>query len=87
MMNDSIKSPVDIPLETVDLVPVKCLVLDRRNPRLLGLNPGADEVEIIARLYSAEDLSELLHSIASNGYLNIEPLVVLEGEWRASNRA
>ena len=82
MMSNSIKSPVDIPLETVDLVPVEYLVLDRRNPRLLGLNPGADEVEIIARLYSAEDLNELLHSIASNGYLNIEPLVVLKDNGR-----
>ena len=66
MMSNSIKSPVDIPLETVDLVPVEYLVLDQRNPRLLGLNADANEVEIIARLYSAEDLSELLHSIASN---------------------
>ena len=82
MMSNSIKSPVDIPLETVDLVPVEYLVLDRRNPRLLGLNPGADEVEIIARLYSAEDLSELLYSIASNGYINIEPLVVLKDNGR-----
>ena len=82
MMSNSITSPVDIPLETVNLVPVEYLVLDWRNPRLLGLNPGADEVKIIARLYSSEDLSELLHSIASNGYLNIEPLVVLKDNGR-----
>ena len=80
MTSNSIKSPVDIPLETVNLVPVECLALDRRNPRLLGLNTDADEVEIIARLYRAEALSELLQSIASNGYLNIEPLVVLKDD-------
>ena len=77
MTSDSTKSPVEIPLETAELVPVEYLVLDPRNPRLLGINADANEVEIIARLYSAEDLSELLQSIASNGYLNIEPLVVL----------
>ena len=48
MMSNSIKSPVDIPLETVDLVPVEYLVLDQRNPRLLGLNADANEVEKIA---------------------------------------
>ena len=82
MTSNSIKSSVDIPLETVHLVPVEYLALDPRNPRLLGLNADADEVEIIARLYRADDLSELLQSIASNGYLNIEPLVVLEDNGR-----
>ena len=38
----------------------------------------ASDEEIIARLYRAEDLGELLQSIAANGYLDIEPLIVLE---------
>ncbi|MDE0634157.1 MAG: hypothetical protein OXH73_21820 [Caldilineaceae bacterium] len=56
------------------------LALDRLNPRLFLSGGEPNEVEIIARLYRSEDLSELLQSIAANGYLDIEPLVVLKEE-------
>lgn len=69
-----------IPLEIVTKVPVQWLALDRLNPRLFLSGGEPNEVEIIARLYRSEDLSELLQSIAANGYLDIEPLVVLEEE-------
>ena len=52
-------------------------MLDWRNPRLIGIDQGASDSEIIAQLYRSEDLSELLQSIAANGYLDIEPLVVV----------
>ena len=80
-MGNGNKPSTNIPLNTITKVPVKWLVLDRRNPRLIPGGEEPDEVEIIAQLYRSEDLSELLQSIAANGYLDIEPLVVLkEGE-------
>ena len=57
---------------------VDSLALDCRDPRLVGIGAEASDSAIIARLYRADDLSELLQSIAANGYLDIEPLVVLE---------
>ena len=65
------------PIREVTSVPVGSLVLDWRNPRLIGLDSEASDSEIIAQLYRDEDLSELLQSIAANGYLDIEPLVVV----------
>ena len=80
-MDNGNKPSTNIPLNTITKVPVKWLMLDRRNPRLIPGGEEPDEVEIIAQLYRSEDLSELLQSIAANGYLDIEPLVVLkEGE-------
>ena len=66
-----------LPLTTIVKVPVEWLVLDRRNPRLISTAGELSEIDIIAQLYRSEDLSELLQSIAANGYLDIEPLVVL----------
>ena len=77
MMNDEIETPADIPLGTVATVSVDWLVLDHNNPRLVSFGKTTD-VGIIAQLYRGESLSELLQSIAANGYLNIEPLIVME---------
>lgn len=79
-MSNSIESPADVPLIEVVSVPTAWLVLDRENPRLVSIEGEASEEAIIAQLYRAEDLSELLQSIAANGYLDIEPLIVLEEE-------
>ena len=58
-------------------VPIRGLRLDSLNPRLLsGAEDDSDEA-IIARLYRGAELSELLTSISTNGYLDIEPLVVM----------
>ncbi len=75
-------APVDpTPLKSTTLVSVERLVLDQRNPRLVTVNGNASDEAIIAQLYRAEELRELLLSIAANGYLDIEPLIVLgEGE-------
>ena len=67
-----------IPMNAITKVPTERLALDRRNPRLIFVSDKADEVDIIAQLYRSEDLGELLQSIATNGYLDIEPLVVLK---------
>ena len=80
-MSDAAESPPAIPLKSVSSVPVERLVLDRKNPRLVAVDRSATEADVIAQLYRAEDLGELLQSIAANGYLDIEPLIVLaEGE-------
>lgn len=70
--------PDTTPLEAVATVPVESLVLDRCNPRLMNVDSDASDEEIIAQLYRAEDLGELLQSISANGYMDIEPLIVLE---------
>ena len=59
-------------------VAVERLRLDRQNPRLIGEGENAsDEESIIARLYRSADLGELLQSISANGYMDIEPLIVM----------
>lgn len=67
----------DLELETVQSVPVERLQLDHANPRLVGRPRPASDTEIIARLYRSAELDELLLSISTNGYMDIEPLVVL----------
>ena len=64
-------------LEATAKVPVERLRLDRANPRLDGEAAEASDERIIARLYRAAELDELLQSISANGYLDIEPLVVM----------
>ena len=64
--------------ETTTRVPVERLRLDRLNPRLIGEGDDATDEAIIARLYRAAELDELLQSITANGYMDIEPLVVMD---------
>lgn len=66
-----------IALESTSKVPVEWLRLDRENPRLLGEDGQASDSRIIAQLYRAAELDELLQSISTNGYLDIEPLIVM----------
>ncbi len=61
---------------TIEVVPVEKLRLDRRNPRLIGGAEDSSDEAIIARLYTSSALGELLQSISTNGYLDIEPLIV-----------
>ena len=62
-------------LNTTAKVPVERLQLDCGNPRLIGQPENATDEAIIARLYRAAEIDELLQSISTNGYLDIEPLV------------
>ena len=64
-------------LEETTKVSVKKLRLDRRNPRLIGEDDDASDEAIVARLYRSAELDELLQSITANGYMDIEPLVVM----------
>ena len=76
-MDNTNELHIEIPLTTITKVPIERLALDCLNPRLIHASDEANEVDIIAQLYRSEDLGELLQSIATNGYLDIEPLVVL----------
>lgn len=77
MTSTAIKMPTDVPLEDSTKVGVDWLKLDRQNPRLVGISARTTEESIVAQLYRGEELGELLQSIAANGYLDIEPLIVL----------
>ncbi|MDE2515445.1 MAG: hypothetical protein KGL12_05425 [Rhodospirillales bacterium] len=77
MTNTAIKTAADVPLEDTTKISVDWLKLDRENPRLVGISARTTEESIIAQLYRGEELGELLQSIAANGYLDIEPLIVL----------
>lgn len=77
MTSTAIKISTDVPLEDTTKVSVDWLKLDRQNPRLVGISARTTEESIIAQLYRGEELGELLQSIAANGYLDIEPLIVL----------
>ena len=80
-MTNGQPKPADIPLQETSKVPVEWLRLDQKNPRLVGINQKLTDESIIAQLYRSEELAELLQSIAANGYLDIEPLIVeLEGD-------
>jgi hypothetical protein len=65
----------EIPLNRASKVSVELLRFDKANPRYSGERLKND-AEIIRFLYGSADLSELLQSIAANGYIDIEPLVV-----------
>ena len=64
-------------LETTTKVPVEQLRLDPENPRLAVESKSMTDEAIVARLYRAAELDELLQSITANGYMDIEPLVVM----------
>lgn len=90
-MSDNIRQPSDVSLQQATEVPVDWLRLDPNNPRLVGSGEIASDAAIISELYRGEELGELLQSLASNGYLDIEPLIaelvdgtftVLEGNRR-----
>ncbi len=72
----AIQKPTEVPIEDTTKINVDWLKLDRENPRLVGISARTTEESIIAQLYRGEELGELLQSIAANGYLDIEPLIV-----------
>lgn len=67
----------DISPKSTGRVPTELLDFDACNPRLVqqGLKKPTD-AQIIRALADDADLSEIVQSIASNGYIDIEPLVV-----------
>ena len=67
-----------IPLKRPRKLPTEYLRFDTKNPRYSsdGLTTTASDLEIIEELAAKADLRELVESIASNGYIDIEPLIV-----------
>lgn len=71
---------MDLPLRQAASISPDLLRFGTDNPRLTaqyGVKAGASDIDIIMALKKAADLDELLLSIASNGYINIEPMVVV----------
>ena len=64
-------------LGSITKVPVERLRLDQQNPRLIAEGRERSDEAIVARLYRTAALDELLQSITANGYMDIEPLVVM----------
>jgi hypothetical protein len=71
--------------KTVGKVGTEHLAFDPENPRLIeeGINNPTDE-DIILALADTSDLSEVVQSIAANGYFDIEPLIGMKvgNKWR-----
>ncbi len=67
------KDPI-APIDPIDLA------LDIHNPRFAAYHPSGrrKEDDVIAHLLENDDLMELVESIASNGYIDLEPLIVLD---------
>lgn len=76
MSMENIASPQEVSHKINVKVPVEWLCLDKSNPRLVGVGQNVSDERIISQLYRSEELGELIQSIASNGYLDIEPLIV-----------
>ncbi|WP_121062189.1 hypothetical protein [Chachezhania antarctica] len=72
----------DLPLRTSKTVDVELLEFDQDNPRFTPdkrPEDGSDEA-IITLLDRSSDLGELVQSIAFNGYIDIEPMIVYANE-------
>jgi hypothetical protein len=75
----------EIAPKTTGKVLAEFLDFDPQNPRLIEdgiINPT--EAQIILALADTADLSEVVQSIAANGYIDIEPLIAqhINGRWR-----
>jgi hypothetical protein len=70
----------EIPLRTPTKVDVALLAFDPKNPRFnaAALGEKPTDPDVIRHLAETADLAELLQSVAASGYIDIEPLVVLQ---------
>lgn len=59
------------------LVPIERLRFDRANPRFVDFE-GQSDIDIVKFLYEEADLNELVQSISASGFINFEPLIVLQ---------
>lgn len=76
---------INIPLRRTGKVPTDLLDFDPSNPRLVedDIAHPTDQ-QIIVALSDMADLSEVVESIAANGYIDIEPLIAqpIGNRWR-----
>ena len=71
---------MQLPLSQSIPVPTDQLVFDQQNPRFTPSKKpdGTGDDDIIRFIDRTADLSELTQSMAANGYIKIEPMVVLQ---------
>lgn len=77
-----------IPYRTAQAMPVAKLEFDPENPRLtadLEVDPTSD-VDVVRFMDRWADLGELLQSISTSGYVDVEPLIVMSIETQAASR-
>ncbi|PTT57434.1 MULTISPECIES: ParB/RepB/Spo0J family partition protein [Aeromonas] len=68
------------PFKTQMISPTE-LILDAKNPRLYNgrdFNDKSEVDELVKALSDTADLDELIKSISENGYMSIEPLIVMK---------
>lgn len=84
-INNNAEQDHQLPLRESKLYPIEHLRLDLNNPRLqTGSDLTADiEAEAIEQLADIAALDELVLSICTNKYLNLEPLIVYSDNGRA----
>ena len=72
------------PIGQAEKVSVEFLDFDENNPRFTPDKEPTDssDVAIVSMLAATADLSELIQSISTSGYINIEPLIVIERKGR-----
>lgn len=68
------------PIGQAKKVPLALLDFDENNPRFTpDKQPdGSSDGAIISMMAASADLAELIQSISTSGYINIEPLIVIE---------
>ena len=73
----------DIKPKTTGKVDTEHLDFDPHNPRLIeeGITTPSDS-QIIQALADTSDLSEIVESIAANGYIDIEPMIAQKVKMR-----
>ena len=75
----------DIPPRTTGKVDTEFLDFDPDNPRLIeAATTAPSDSQIIQVLADTSDLSEIVESLAANGYIDIEPLIAqkIQGRFR-----
>jgi hypothetical protein len=72
------------PIGEAQKVSVELLDFDENNPRFTpDRKPhGTGDEAVIAMLATSADLAELIQSISTSGYINIEPIIVIERNGR-----
>jgi hypothetical protein len=67
-----------VPLRVATKVDPDLLDFDPANPRFSEVGkPPSDDVETVLALAEIADLSEIVQSISTNGYIDVEPLIVV----------
>lgn len=74
----------NLPFRNAQKMAVEMLDFDTENPRFTPDKKPSDssDIAVISSLAASADLSELIQSISTSGYINIEPLVVIERSGR-----